>query len=215
MELKDDNLIIGSGHQIEPTCIVGYRPGRPIADLTLRLGKDCTLRSGTIIYYGTTIGDGLQTGHNVVIREENVIGDHVSIWTGSYIDYQCKIGSHVRIHCGCYICQYTTVEDEVFLAPGVKLANDVYPLQEDAVPYMEGPTIKRGARIGVNATILPRVIIGEGAVVGAGAVVTKNVAPGMVVVGNPARVINTVEKLRPIEERVAREKGEGSVPEGD
>jgi acetyltransferase-like isoleucine patch superfamily enzyme len=209
MEPKDEGIIIGPNHHIEPTCIVGYRPGRPVADLTLRLGANCYLRTGTIIYCGCTIGAGLQTGHNVIIREENIIGDNLSIWSNSYIDYRCRIGNNVRIHCDCHITQYVTIEDDVFIAPGLVTANDVYPLQEDAAPYMEGATIKCGARVGVNVTLLPRVVIGEGALVGGGAVVTKNVEPGVVVVGNPARVINQVANLRPIEQRVALERGEG------
>jgi len=208
MEPKDEGIIIGPNHHIEPTCIVGYRPQRPVADLTLRLGADCFLRTGTIIYCGCAIGSGLQTGHNVIIREENVIGDNVSIWSGSYIDYQCKIGSNVRIHCDCHVTQYVTIEDDVFVGPGFVSSNDVYPLQDAAEPFREGATIKRGALVGVNVTVLPRVIIGEGALIGAGSVVTKNIEPGVVAVGNPARVINRVENLRPIEQRVALERGE-------
>jgi len=208
MDVVDDGIIIGPNHHIEPTCIVGYRPGRPVDDLSLRIGRGCYLRTGTIIYCGCTIGDSFQTGHNVIVREENVIGDNVSIWAGSCVDYRCRIGNNVRIHCGCYVTQYVTIEDDVFIGPGFISSNDVYPLQEAAAPYMEGPTIKRGALVGVNVTILPRVIIGEGALVGGGAVVTKHVEPGMVVVGNPARVINRVENLRPIEQRVALDRGE-------
>jgi len=208
MEPRDEGIIIGPNHHIEPTCIVGYVPQRRISDLTLRLGPNCFLRTGTIIYCGTTIGADLQTGHNVIIREENRIGDNVSIWSTSLIDYRCQIGNNVRIHCNCYVTQYTTIEDDVFIGPGFVTSNDVYPLQEDAARYMEGPTVKCGARVGVNVTLLPRVIIGEGALIGAGAVVTKNVEPGVVVVGNPARVINRVENLRPIEQRVALERGE-------
>jgi acetyltransferase-like isoleucine patch superfamily enzyme len=209
MEPRDEGVLIGPNPHIEPTCIVGYRTGRPIADHTLRLGRDCYLRTGTIIYTGTTIGDSFQTGHNVIIREECVIGDRCSVWAGTVVDYQCRLGNGVRIHTNCYICQFSTLEDDVFLAPGVSIANDVYPLQEDAAPFMEGATIKRGARVGVNVTILPRVVIGEGALIGAGCVVTRNVEPGAVVVGNPGRVINTVDKLRPIEQRVALERGDG------
>jgi len=208
MEPKDEGIMIGPHHHIEPTCIIGYRPQRAIADMTLRIGANCFLRTGTIIYCGTTIGDNFQTGHNVIIREENIIGDNVSIWSGSYIDYQCRIGNNVRIHCDCHVTQFTTIEDDVFIGPGLITSNDVYPLQEEAAPYREGPTIKRGARVGVNVTLLPRVVVGEGALVGAGAVVTKSVEPGVVVVGNPARVINRVENLRPIEQRIALEKGE-------
>lgn len=203
MEPKDEGVFIGPHHHIEPGCHVGYRASRSLVEHTVRIGPDCHLRTGTIIYTGTTIGAGFQTGHNVVIREECVIGDGVSVWSGTVVDYGCRLGNGVRIHTNCYICQFTTIEDEVFLAPGVSLANDVYPLQEEAAPFMQGPTIKRGARIGVNVTLLPRVIIGEGALVGAGSVVTKNVAPGMVVAGNPARVINSVDKLMPIQQRVA------------
>lgn len=211
MEPKDDGIFIGPNHLIEPTCLVGYRAGRPIADHTLRLGRDCHLRTGTIIYTGTTIGDHFQTGHNVIIREEVTIGDKVSVWAGTVIDYQVRIGNNVRIHCNGYVTQWTIIEDEVFIGPGLVTSNDVYPLQEDAVPYMEGPTVKRGAKVGVNVTLLPRVVVGEGALIGAGCVVTKNVEPGMVVVGNPGRVINTVDKLMPIQQRVALERGE--VPE--
>lgn len=208
MDVRDEGIIIGPNHHIEPNCIIGYRAGREIEDQTLRIGRDCYLRTGTIVYCGSTIGDGLQTGHNVIIREENLIGDNVSIWTGSYIDYGCRLGSNIRIHCDCHVTQFVTIENEVFIGPGFVTSNDVYPLQEAAEPYREGCTIRRGALIGVNVTILPRVIIGEGALVGAGAVVTKNVEPGMVVVGNPARVINSVEALRPIQQRVALERGE-------
>ena len=208
MDPKDDGIIIGPEHNIEPGCNVGYRTGRPIADFTLRLGRGCHLRTGTIVYAGSTIGDHFETGHNVIIREENTIGDNVSVWAGTVIDYQCKIGSNVRIHCNCYVTQWVTVEDDVFIGPGFVSSNDVYPLQEEAAAYLEGPTIKRGAKVGVNVTLLPRVVIGEGALIGAGTVVTRSVEPGMVVVGNPGRVINTVAKLRPIDVRVALERGE-------
>jgi acetyltransferase-like isoleucine patch superfamily enzyme len=208
MEVRDEGLIIGPGYEIDPTVILGYKTGRSIEDLTLRVGRGAKLRTGTILYCGVTIGDNFQTGHNVIVREENVIGDNVSIWSGSYIDYRCRIGNNVRIHCDCHVTQFVTIEDDVFIGPGFVTSNDVYPLMEEAKPFLEGCTIKRGALIGVNVTILPRVIIGEGALVGAGSVVTKNVEPDAVVVGNPARVINRVENLRPIQQRVALERGE-------
>jgi acetyltransferase-like isoleucine patch superfamily enzyme len=96
------------------------------------------------------------------------------------------------VHTGVYVAQFTIIEDDVFLAPGVMIANDRHPICREC---MKGPTIKRGARVGVNATLLPEVVIGEDALVGAGAVVVKDVPPRTVVVGNPARVINTVDKL--------------------
>lgn len=136
-----------------------------------------------MIYDGTLIGAELETGHNVVIREHNRLGDRVWIWSNSVIDYGCEIGSDVRIHCGCYVSQGTRIEDRAFLAPGVVTANDRYPITRN----FEAPWIRAGARVGCNATLLPGVVIGEGALVGAGAVVTRDVADGAVVYGNPAR----------------------------
>jgi acetyltransferase-like isoleucine patch superfamily enzyme len=90
------------------------------------------------------------------------------------------------------VAQFTVIEDDAFLAPGVTIANDRHPICRDC---MKGPTIKRGARVGINATLLPEVVIGEDALVGAGAVVTHDVPAGSVVVGNPARVIGRADQL--------------------
>lgn len=193
LEMRDHVLLDEPG-TIDDGVSLGYPTGRAIADQTLRIGSEATVRSGTIIYVGTTIGRGLQTGHNVVIREENIIGDNVGIWSNSVIDYGCRIGNNVKIHSNVYVAQFTTIEDDAFLAPGVSVANDMRPLCAECT-RAGGPTIKRGARIGVNVTILPRVVIGEYALVGAGSVVTKDVPPYAVVYGNPARVATTVDDI--------------------
>jgi carbonic anhydrase/acetyltransferase-like protein (isoleucine patch superfamily) len=126
------------------------------------------------------------------VREENRIGSHCTLWNNSTIDYGCVIGDRVRIHCNVYIAQFTTLEDDVFLAPGVTIANDPHPI---CTKCMQGPTIRRGARIGVNVTLLPLITIGENALVGAGSVVTADVPPGMLVAGNPARIIGPVDSV--------------------
>jgi acetyltransferase-like isoleucine patch superfamily enzyme len=185
-------ILLADPSEIDPQAIVGAVPGRKIADTSLEIGPHANVRAFTVIYAGSRIGSHLETGHGAVIREENKIGDHLSIWNQSTIDYGCVIGSNVRIHTGVYVAQFTTIEDDVFLAPGVMIANDRHPICRDC---MVGPTIKRGARIGINSTLLPGVVIGEGALVGAAAVVTKDVPPGMVVAGNPARVMGDVESL--------------------
>ncbi|MBI2922150.1 MAG: N-acetyltransferase [Planctomycetes bacterium] len=151
------------------------------------------LRSHTVVYEGVRVGRNLQTGHNVVIREENAIGDDVCIWSNSVIDYGCRIGSRVRIHSNVYVCQHSVIEDDAFLAPGVCFANDPYPVQN---VVLTGPTVRRGARIGINATLLPGVTVGEWAVVGAGSVVTKDIPPGRLWFGNPARDHGRVQDLR-------------------
>ena len=178
--------------QLDPRAVVGELPGRKIADLTLSIGPHAIIRSFSVIYAGSRIGAHLETGHGAVIREENRIGDDFSIWNNSTVDYGCVIGSRVRVHTGVYIAQFTVIEDDVFLAPGVMIANDRHPICRDC---MRGPTIKRAARVGINATLLPEIVVGEAALVGAGAVVTRDVPARAVVVGNPARVVGSVDQL--------------------
>ena len=181
---------------IDAGVLLGYPTGRPIADKLLLIGARARIRHGTVLYGGTSIGAGLQTGHNVTIREENSIGDNFSIWNNSTIDYGCRIGSNVKIHTNVYVAQYTTIEDDAFLAPGVTIANDPHPGCALAKECMRGPTIKRGAQVGCNVTILPYLTIGEGALVGAGSVVVRDVPARTVVVGNPARELKSVDDLR-------------------
>jgi acetyltransferase-like isoleucine patch superfamily enzyme len=184
---------IGPDAYVDASAILNYRSGRNIEFIGSVIGSGARIRSNTVVYSNVVIGDDLETGHNVTIREENLIGDHFSIWNNSTVDYGCVIGDRVRIHNNVYVAQYTTVEDDVFLAPGVMLANDPHPI---CTRCMQGPTIKRGARIGINATILGRITIGECALVGAGSVVTKDVPPRTLVIGNPARFVRQVDDLQ-------------------
>lgn len=181
--------------------VVGYPPSRGAAR-ALVLGAGARLRSGTVLYDGSVIGSGLQTGHGVVVREGCVIGDDVAIWTNSVIDYGCRIGSRVKIHCNCYVAQYTELADEVFLAPGVTIANDLYPGDDRSAAVMGGPSIGRAAQIGVNVTILPYVRIGERCLIGAGSVVTRDVRAGHVAYGNPAVERGLVADLPSAADRV-------------
>jgi acetyltransferase-like isoleucine patch superfamily enzyme len=177
-------LRIGANLVRDDSVVLGYRAARLDSPGPLLLGQRATLRSGTVLYEASRIGDDFATGHNVVVREENEIGDRVEVWSNSVIDYGCRIGSDVKIHTSVYVAQFTVIEDEVFLAPGVMIANDKHPIDPT---NLRGPTIRRGAVIGINSTILPGLEIGAGATVGAGSVVTTDVAPGALVYGSPAR----------------------------
>jgi len=182
--------------------IIGYPASRDSL-APLLLGVGARLRSGTVLYDGTVIGRRLQTGHGVVIREACTIGDDVSIWSNSVVDYGCRIGSSAKIHCSCYVAQYTVIEDDVFLAPGVMIANDLYPGNVRSGELMAGPSIGAGAQVGVNVTILPYVRIGPGAVIGAGSVVSRDIPANVVAFGNPARPRKDVADLADIDLRLA------------
>ena len=189
-------LRLGDGFDIDPEAIVGYlSPRRNVSEI-LEIGNGARIRSGSVIYAGSKIGQGLETGHNVILREENTIGDHFNIWNNSVIDYGCTIGNNVKIHCNIYIAQFTVIEDEVFMAPGVTVANDIHPGCPDSGDCMRGPIFKKGCRIGVNVTVVPYVTIGEGTLVGSGSVVTKDLPPGVLAYGNPARVHEDLKDLR-------------------
>ena len=193
----------------DPGVLVGYPLSRPGAG-PLVLGAGARLRSGTVLYDGTTIGRRLTTGHGVVIREGCEIGDDVSVWSNSVIDYGCRIGDRVKIHCNCYVAQYTELEDDVFLAPGVTIANDLYPGDKRSARLMSGPKIGAGAQIGVNVTILPYVRIGASALIGAGSVVTRDIPGGTVAFGNPAVVRRAVAELPVMDERVVADSESAS-----
>jgi acetyltransferase-like isoleucine patch superfamily enzyme len=109
----------------------------------------------------------------------------------------------VKIHCNCYVAQFSELDDDVFFAPGVSVANDIYPGDPQSAKLMRGPRIGAGAQIGVNVTILPYVEIGAGALVGAGSVVTRDLPPGCVAYGNPARPRSSREELRDVVSRLA------------
>jgi len=184
-------VLLEPGHRIDPGVLLGYLTGRRIELTPTIIGANAVIRSGTVVYASVRIGNDLQTGHNVVIREQNQIGDRLNIWNNSAIDYGCVIGNNVKIHNNVYVCQFTVIEDDVFIAPGVMMANDRYPVNYEG---LQGPTIRKGARIGANVTLLPGVTIGEGALIGSGSVVTRDVPPRTIAFGSPARAHRGVDR---------------------
>jgi acetyltransferase-like isoleucine patch superfamily enzyme len=191
-----ETVSLGEPWVLEDYCLVGVPPrGARDGELPTRIGSGAVIRSHTVIYAGNEIGRNFQTGNKVNIRELNEIGDDVSVGTLSVIEHHVKIGNHVRIHSQAFIPEFSVLEDGCWIGPHVVLTNAKYPLSPGAKDSLAGPVIRKGAKIGANATLLPGVEIGENAVVGAGAVVVHDVPAGAVVVGNPARVINDVSKL--------------------
>jgi acetyltransferase-like isoleucine patch superfamily enzyme len=198
----------GEGLEADRGVLLGYVPARESgrdADpgRELLLGARARIRSGSVLYRGARIGARFQTGHNVVIREDCTLGDDVCVWSNSVVDYGCRIGDRVKIHSNCYIAQFTEIGPDAFLAPGVMIANDLYPGQPGSAQAMSGPWIGAGAQIGVNVTILPYVRIGARCLVGAGATVVRDIPDGAVAFGNPATVRGNVGHLAPIQSRIS------------
>jgi UDP-2-acetamido-3-amino-2,3-dideoxy-glucuronate N-acetyltransferase len=136
------------------------------------------------------IGKNVKIWHFAYVGDKTIIGDNVMIGSLAHIDYNVKIGNNTRIEGSVYIPPLTVIGNNVFIAPGATFTNDPYPMS----PKMIGVTVEDGAIIAARAVIKPGVTIGKNAVVGMGAVVTKDVPSETVVLGNPARIKYTREE---------------------
>lgn len=191
-----ENVIIGEGVTIDKFVIIGQPTrGRRPGEIQTVIGSNAVIRSHTVIYAGNKIGDNFQTGHHTMIREENEIGNNVSVGTGTIIEHHVKIRDGARIHSNAFIPEYSVLENDAWIGPGVVLTNARYPRSEDVKRNLIGPTIGNKAKIGAGAVILPGIMIGAYALVGAGSVVVSDVPANAVVVGNPARVIKSIEGI--------------------
>ena len=208
------NVIIGNGSIIYPKVIIGDNTfigpystlGEPIGSFykehaakvekhdfkNTTIGKNSIIRSHSIIYEDVKIGEGFQCGHRVTIRERTSIGIKCSIGTQTDIQDNVRLGNFVRVHSSVFMGQYTVIEDYVWICPYVVLTNDRHP----PVYHPKGVTIKEYAVISASSVILPGVVIGKNALVGAHSVVTKNVDAEVLVMGNPAKVRCNVIDIR-------------------
>ena len=146
-----------------------------------------------VVFAGTRLGRGIIVGDQACVRERCELGDGVVVGRGTLVENDTTVGTGTRIQANAYVTAYSTLEEDVFVAPCVVTTNDNYMGRTSArLELMRGPTIRRGARIGGGAVLLPGIEIGEEAFVGAGAVVIADVPARAVVVGNPARQIREV-----------------------
>jgi acetyltransferase-like isoleucine patch superfamily enzyme len=192
--------VLGDGCRILDYAVVGKQPTLGPRSTTrredlppLELGPGTIVSTGAIVFAGTRIGARVIVGDQACVRERCDVGDDVVIGRGALIENDTTVGALTKIQADVYITAYSTLEDNVFIAPRVITTNDNFMGRtEERHALRKGPTIRRGARVGAGAVLCPAVEIGEEAFVGAGAVVVKDVASRIVVVGNPARALRDV-----------------------
>lgn len=189
------NVNLGSSSKIGPWCEIGVPPkGKDEGDLSLRVGGGAIIRSFSVIYAGSEIGDSFTTGHGAIIQTAVKIGNRVSIGSHSEIEHDVVIGNDVRVHSGCFVAQGTVLGDRVRLSPLVSITSTKHPLLPEKKKNRRGPHIEEGVYVGIGAVIMSHITIGKGSLIAAGAVVTKDVPAGAVVLGNPAKVHMSVEE---------------------
>ena len=192
--------VVADDVQIHDYAVVGKQPTLSPRSTAAReelppleIGPGTIVSTGAVVFAGTRIGARVIVGDQSCVRERCEIGDDAVIGRGALIENDTTIGALTKIQANSYITAYSTLEDEVFIAPCVITTNDNFMGRtERRHALRRGPTIRRGARVGGGAVLLPGIEIGEEAFVGAGAVVLQDVPARAVVVGNPARQIRDV-----------------------
>ncbi len=192
--------VLGAGVKVLEGAVVGKQPTLSPRSTAKReplppaeLGDGTIVLTGAIVFAGSRIGARVIVGDQSCIRERVVLGDDVVLGRGSLIENDTTVGARTRIQAGAYITAYCELEEDVFIAPCVVTTNDNFMGRtEQRHALVKGATIRRGARIGGGAILLPGIEVGEEAFVGAGAVVTRDVPARKLVVGSPARVLRDV-----------------------
>jgi UDP-2-acetamido-3-amino-2,3-dideoxy-glucuronate N-acetyltransferase len=195
-----DGCRIGDGCRLGDGAVLGKRPALARSSTAARdpltglvLGARCVVSTHAVVFAGSTLHDDVIVGDLAVVRERCTIGARSVVGRGATVENDTVVGARVRIQAEAYVTAYCTLEDDVFIAPCVVTTNDNFMGRtERRISMRGGPTIRRGARIGGGAILLPGIEIGEEAFVGAGAVVLRDVPARAVVVGSPARYLREV-----------------------
>ncbi|UCD16581.1 MAG: N-acetyltransferase [Candidatus Zixiibacteriota bacterium] len=196
-----DGAVIGDNVRIDDGAVIGKSLMRAANSAVTReqelpppvIGSDCIIGTNVVVYRGCEIGQKVLIADLSTVRENVTVGDFTIIGRGVAIENYCKIGRYCKLETNVYITAYYELEDRVFVAPCAATSNDNFVGRtEERFKHFKGVTVRRGGRIGVNATILPGRTVGADGLVGAGAVMTSDCPPGKIVVGMPAEVLRDV-----------------------
>jgi len=188
---------IGSGVRIDDHTVIGKRPMKAAAsavtkDETLSgcsIGDRCIVGTLVVIYRGCTIEQNVLVADLASVRENVRIGEYTIVGRGVTVENKVTVGKRCKLETEAYITALSEIGDYCFIAPEVTFTNDNFlGRTKDRFKYHKGVTMKNGARIGANVTVLPGITLGEDALVAAGSVVTRDVPARKIVLGNPARV---------------------------
>lgn len=192
---------IGKNVRIDDNTVIGKKPMRAVNSIMkdekelspAKIKDGCLIGAGVIIYCGCEVGENTLIADLSTIRENVEIGNRTIIGRGAAIENYCRIGSNCKLETNVYITAYSDIEDNVFIAPGVVTSNDNFASRsKERFKHFKGVTVKKGGRIGAQATILPGRTIEEDGFVAAGSVVTRDVESKKIVMGNPAKYYKDV-----------------------
>lgn len=180
----DDNTVIGKLPMKAATSATTKEQKLPPA----KIGDNCLIGTSVVIYAGSELGNKVLVADLSTVRENVKVGDFTIVGRGVAIENFCKVGSYCKLETNVYITAYSELEDHCFIAPCVATSNDNYMARsKERFKHFKGVTVKKGGRIGLNATILPGKVIGEDSQVAAGAVVTRDTPSKKIVLGVPAK----------------------------
>ncbi len=203
-----DGTRIGNNVRIDDGAVVGKYPMRAANSAVTKeqelppteVGSDCIIGTGVVIYRGTELGNKILVADLSTVRENVTIGDFSIIGRGVAIENQCKIGKYCKLETNVYITAYSELEDRVFVAPCAVTTNDNFVGRtKERFKHFKGITVKKGGRIGANATILPGKTVGADGLVAAGALLSKDCPEKKIVLGSPAKVLRDVPKEQLLE----------------